>query len=53
MANGLEAGDTVKGTDSFEFFRGERSAQSPGRRWVRFQALVDYLNDPNVLTAFA
>jgi len=54
MANGgLQSGDAVKGTDTFEFFRGERSAQSPGRRKVRLEALVTYLNDSSVLTAFA
>jgi len=50
MANGLDSGDAVKGTDTFRFFRGERAVQSPGERDVRISDLVTYLNDSSVLT---
>lgn len=50
---GLTSGDTIKGSDTFLFYRGERAAQSPGRRYVRFADLVTYLNSTSVLTAFA
>jgi hypothetical protein len=53
MPNGLDTGDTVKGTDTFSFFRGERAERSAGRRDVEFSALAAYLNDTAVLTAFA
>jgi len=53
MANGLETGDSIKGSDTFSWFRGERDATSPGRRDVEFTLLVDYLNDPDVLTGVA
>ncbi len=44
MANGLEPGDSIKGSDTFSFFRGERAERSPGQRDVPFTDLVDYLN---------
>lgn len=50
MANGLDSGDSIKGSDTFKFFRGERAAQSPGDRDVPISTLVDYLNDSTVLT---
>jgi hypothetical protein len=50
MANGLDAGDSIKGSDTLSFFRGERAALSPGRRDVRMTDLVAYLNDTSVLT---
>jgi len=53
MASGLETGDSVKGSDYFFFFRGERASQSAGRRLVQIDKLVEYLNDPTVLTNFA
>ena len=43
MANGLESGDSIKNSDTFSFFRGERSAQSAGRRDVKFTDLKSYL----------
>ena len=50
MANGLDAGDSVKGSDTFKFYRGERSVLSPGERDVPIRDLVTYLNDTSVLT---
>jgi hypothetical protein len=50
MANGLDAGDSLKGSDTISFYRGERSSQSAGRRDVRIDDLVVYLNDTSVLT---
>jgi len=49
MANGLGAGDSIKSSDTFSFFRGERDAVSPGRRDVEITDLAEYLNDPDVL----
>jgi hypothetical protein len=49
MANGLEAGDSVKGSDTLSWLRGERASRSPGRRDVRIDDIVSYLNDPDVL----
>lgn len=51
--NGLEVGDSIKGSDTFEWFRGETADVSPGRRKVKFDDLVTYLNSTSVLTAFA
>lgn len=50
MPNGLEAGDSIKGSDRIFFFRGERASQSPGERFVEINDLVTYLNDTSVLT---
>jgi hypothetical protein len=51
MPNGLEAGDSVKGSDTLSWLRGERAERSPGRRDVRVDDIVSYLNDPSVLTS--
>lgn len=49
MPNGLEAGDSVRGSDTISWLRGERAERSPGRRDVRVDDIVTYLNDPDVL----
>jgi len=45
MPNGLGAGDSLKKTDTFSFFRGERDAVSPGRRDIELSELSTYINN--------
>jgi len=43
MSNGLGAGDSIKPSDTFSFYRGERDPLSAGRRDVPFSDLVTFL----------
>ena len=46
---GLDAGDVVRGSDTFGFFRGLNTDKSAGKRNVPINDLVSYLNDPTIL----
>lgn len=49
MANGLDAGDSLRRSDKFKFFRGNKTDASAGHRDVPLEDLITLFNDPTVL----
>jgi hypothetical protein len=48
MANGLDAGDSLRRSDKFKFFRGNKTDSSAGERYVPFEDLFTLLNNEGI-----